>query len=45
MTRAFLIFTAGALTCLTVLAIPGLVEMAHVAAWMACRALTSGVCL
>jgi hypothetical protein len=40
-----LLFAAGFLTCLLILAAPGLAEMGHVAAWMACRALTSGTCL
>ena len=45
MTRAFLTFVAGAITCALLFAAHGLTEMAYVAAWMACRALTSGVCL
>ena len=40
-----LIFAAGFLTCVLVFAAPGLIEMGHVAAWMACHVLTSGVCL
>jgi hypothetical protein len=40
-----LIFAAGFLTCVLIFAASGLIEMAHVAAWMACRALTSGVCI
>jgi hypothetical protein len=42
---AVLIFAAGFLACLLVLATPGITEMAYVASWMACRALTSGTCL
>jgi hypothetical protein len=42
---AVLIFAAGFLACLLVLAAPGLTEMAYVASWMACRVLTSGTCL
>lgn len=45
MTRPLLIFAAGIATCLLILAAPGLAEMARIAAWIACRALTSGVCL
>lgn len=40
-----LIYLAGFLTCVLIFAAPGLIEMARVAAWIGCRALTSGVCL
>jgi hypothetical protein len=40
-----LIFVAGFATCLLILAAPGLTKMGYVAAWMACRVLTNGVCL
>lgn len=45
MTRPLLVYAAGFLTCALFYAAPGLVEMARVAAWMACRVLTSGACL
>lgn len=45
MKRPLLVYAAGFLTCALFFAGPGLVEMARVAAWVACRVLTSGACL
>ncbi|MHC2406961.1 hypothetical protein ACVMGC_011505 [Bradyrhizobium barranii subsp. barranii] len=45
MTRPLLVYAAAFLTCALFFAAPGLVEMARVAAWMACRVLNSGACL